>query len=139
MSLREVIELWFRPSPTDENLGQACEDCWTYGSLHVIANTPAPPKERNPYQIFPAISEALKENNRSKLMHPILLHVVIYLLQAQRITNSQQTDRQTVLVLEYDDYRYIYSQNERTCSSNPISNLVVAEWPRRLWHCSSAI
>jgi hypothetical protein len=40
-------------------------------------------------------------------MHPRLLHVAVYhyQLQAQKIT-----DRQRVLVLEYDDYIYIYSQ-----------------------------
>ena len=68
-------------------------------------------------------------------MHPRLFHVALYLLRAQMTTNSQT--RQTVLVLGYGDYRYIYSQNERTGSSFPVSNLVpflIGKWiVRRYW------
>ena len=56
----------------------------------------------------------MKKKQKYADMHPGLLLVAIYQLQAQKIT-----DRQTVLVLEY---RYIYSQNERKCSSISMSS-----------------
>src|SRR6266481_744576 len=74
------------------------------------------------------IPDALEEKKpRQKYvdMHPRLRRVAVY--QYQLRTPRSQT-RETVLVLGYDDYRYIYSQNERTRSSISATRTKVADW-----------
>jgi hypothetical protein len=58
----------------------------------------------------------MKKKQKYADMHPGLLHVAIYQLQAQKIT-----DRQTVLVLEYRYIIYVFT-NERKRSSIPMSS-----------------
>jgi len=79
-------------------------------------------RTRARYHILPEISQ---EHQRSRTVASKIVSCCTLPTPSPKDDKQpDKTDKQTVLVLRYGDYRYIYSQNERTCSSFPVSSFV---------------